>query len=270
MPRVPVPGAELAVSDTGFGPPVVLLHGFPHTRRVWDEVLAPLAAGHRVLAPDLRGFGDSSRAAHGYDAATLASDIAAVLDAAGEPSAAVVALDAGVTPSVYLALTRPERVTRLAVMEAVLGGLPGAEHFTPPWWFGFHAVPGLAESVLAGHEAEYTGWFLDQGVRELAPALREAITAAYTGRESLRCAFSYYRALPESARQLSSAAGAGRLPMPVLALGAQPVGATLGRQLRPLADDLTEHLLPGCRHIIPLDQPRELTRLLLPFLAASG
>jgi pimeloyl-ACP methyl ester carboxylesterase len=57
--------------------------------------------------------------------------------------------------------------------------------------------------------------------------------------------------------------------MPTLAIGAHPVGDALERQLRPVADDLTGHLIEDCGHIIPLDRPGELLALLMPFLAAD-
>jgi pimeloyl-ACP methyl ester carboxylesterase len=57
--------------------------------------------------------------------------------------------------------------------------------------------------------------------------------------------------------------------MPTMAIGAHPVGRALERQLRPVADDLAGHLVQDCGHIIPLDRPQELLRLLTPFLAAD-
>ncbi|MFD5248289.1 alpha/beta fold hydrolase [Amycolatopsis sp. NPDC058340] len=269
--RITVDDIQVNVAVAGSGPAVLLLHGFPHTWRLWSEVIGPLAEHYRVIAPDLRGFGGSARAAEGYDASTLASDVESLLDALGEPDAAVVAIDAGTPVAFLLALRRPERVRRLVLMESLLGSLPGAEDFLaggPPWWFGFHAVPGLGETVLIGHEAEYVDWFLAAGTlgRGVAPDIRDAFVDAYTGREALRCAFSYYRAMPVSARQIGEAVAARRLTVPTMAIGAHPVGRALERQLRPVTDDLTAHLLPDCGHIIPLDKPRELLRLLAPFL----
>ncbi|MFI7121239.1 alpha/beta fold hydrolase [Amycolatopsis sp. NPDC049868] len=271
--RITVNGIQVNVAVAGSGPAVLLLHGFPHTWRLWSGIIGPLAEHHRVIAPDLRGFGDSTRAAEGYDASTLAADVESVLDALGEPNAAVVAIDAGTPVAFLLALRRPDLVRRLVLMESLLGPLPGAEDFLaggPPWWFGFHAVPGLGETVLVGHEAEYVDWFLTSGTlgRGVAPEIRDAFVEAYTGREALRCAFSYYRAMPVSARQIGEAVAARRLTVPTMAIGAHPVGRALERQLRPVTDDLTAHLLPDCGHIIPLDKPGELLRLLAPFLAA--
>ncbi|MGW7006043.1 alpha/beta fold hydrolase [Streptomyces sp. NPDC054933] len=272
--RVATNGVELNVAIAGEGPAVLLLHGFPHTWQLWADVIGKLAGQHRVIAPDLRGLGASTRAAKGYDAANLAADAEGLLAALGETSAAVVAIDAGTPPAFLLAMRRPDLVRRLVVMESLLGRLPGAEEFLAagaPWWFGFHAQPGLAESVLTGHEAEYIGWFLNSGTlgRGLRGDIRDAFVSAYTGGEALRCAFSYYRALPTSAQQIQHAVDSGRLTVPTMALGGHPVGAVLERQLRPVADDLVGHVVEDCGHIIPLDRPEALLALLQPFLAAD-
>ncbi|GAA3115680.1 alpha/beta fold hydrolase [Streptomyces rectiviolaceus] len=267
-------GITANVAITGTGPAVLLLHGFPHTWQLWSEVMPRLAERYRVIAPDLRGLGASTRAADGYDAATLAADAEGLLDALGERSAAVVGIDAGTPPAFLLALRRPDLVRRLVVMESLLGPLPGAEDFLaggPPWWFGFHSVPGLAEHVLAGHEAEYIDWFLHTGThgRGVPDRVRDAFHSAYTGHDALRCAFSHYRAMPTSGRQIQDAAAHARLTMPTMTIGSHPVGAALERQVRPLADDLTGHLVQDCGHIIPLDRPQALLDLLGPFLAAD-
>ncbi|MBB5858324.1 alpha/beta fold hydrolase [Amycolatopsis umgeniensis] len=273
--RITVNGIQANAAVAGTGSAVLLLHGFPHTWRLWTEIIGPLAEHHRVIAPDLRGLGASTRAAAGFDAETLATDAESILDALAEPTAAVVAIDAGTPVAFLLAMRRPDLVRRLVVMESLLGSLPGAEDFLaggPPWWFGFHAVPGLGETVLIGHEAEYLDWFLTTGTlgRGVSPEIRDAFVDAYTGHDALRCAFSYYRAMPTTARQIGEAVAAGRLTMPTMAIGAHPVGRALERQLRPIADDLTAHVVQDCGHIIPLDRPGELLRLLTPFLAGGA
>lgn len=272
--RVAANGVDLNVALAGEGPAVLLLHGFPHTWQLWTDVLDGLAGQYRVIAPDLRGAGASTRATGGYDAGTLATDAEALLDALGESSAAVVGIDAGTPPAFLLAMRRPDLVRQLVVMESLLGGLPGAEEFLAhgaPWWFGFHAVPGLAENVLTGHEAQYIDWFLSAGSlgEGVDPAVRDAFVRAYTGCEALRCAFSYYRALPTSAEQIQEAAGTGRLTVPTMAIGSHPVGRALEQQLRPLSDHLVGHLIEDCGHIIPLHRPERLLSLLEPFLAST-
>ncbi|MFZ4280812.1 alpha/beta fold hydrolase [Streptomyces rhizosphaericola] len=275
LKRVLANGIDMNVALAGSGPAVLLLHGFPHTWELWTDVMADLSSRYRVIAPDLRGFGASGRPATGYDAGSLAEDAAALLAALGESSAAVVGIDAGAAPAFLLALRRPGPVRRLVVMESLLGRLPGAEDLLvdgPPWWFGFHsAAPGLAETVLQGHEAAYVDWFLRTGTLGdgVRPALRDAFVRAYTGRQALSSAFSYYRALPESADQIERAVATARLRVPTMALGARPVGTALERQLRPVTDDLTGHVIEDCGHIIPLHRPGPLLTLLRPFLAGQ-
>ncbi len=98
-----------------------------------------------------------------YDPGNQAADAADLLDVADAPTAPVIAMDVAVPVAFLLAMGSPERLHRLVLMEGLLPGLPGAESFLaagPPWWFGFHAVLGLAEAVLAGHEGSYLDFFL--------------------------------------------------------------------------------------------------------------
>ncbi|MEJ2865576.1 alpha/beta fold hydrolase [Actinomycetospora flava] len=264
MDAIAVNGVELAVRTTGDGPLLVLVHGFPHTGAVWSQVAAAMSVDHRVVVPDLRGFGASTRTAEGLDADTLSRDLEELI---GTGPATVVAIDAAVPPAFLLGLRRPDLLTRLVLVEATLGSLPGAEAFAaggPPWWFGFHQVPGLAERVLAGHEDEYVGWFYDQGTRHrgVRPDLRAELGAAFAEPGALACALGYYRALPESDRQLHDAVARARLAVPTTAIGAAPVGRALEVQLAGVADDLTGHLIEDCGHIVPVDRPDALVALL--------
>jgi pimeloyl-ACP methyl ester carboxylesterase len=260
--RVKANGTTLNVAVDGDGPPVLLMHGWPHTWQVWRAVLPLLGGRRRAIAPDLRGIGDSDREESGFDAATGAADMLALLDALGVDRAEVVALDAGVPPAFLLGARHPGRVSRLVLMEAVLPGRPGGFP-APPWWFGFHAVPGLAETVLAGHEGAYLDHFLRSGTygqRGVPPEIRDAFVRAYTGTEALRCGFGSYR---ESARTAEAVAAAGRLTVPTVALGGNTVGDRLHHQLVPITDDLTGHLIPRAGHLIPLDRPDAIADLLL-------
>ncbi|MGC4935341.1 alpha/beta fold hydrolase [Gordonia sp. DT30] len=269
-------GSRLNVALGGDGPALLLLHGFPHTWRVWSAIMGECASEYRIIAPDLRGLGNSDRATDGYDARNLAADMLGLLDALGVESAAVVGLDAGGPPAFLLGLEHPDRVSRLVLIETTIGRLPGAEDFFragPPWWFGFHAVPGLAETVLAGNEAAYVDFFLRSGTADgtvVAPPVRDAFVAAYREPDALRCAFEYYRAMPRSAEQITDATTRRRLTVPTLTIGGQVVGDATARQLRPVTDHLTSHVLPHSGHIVPLDAPSDLLDLLRPFLAESA
>jgi pimeloyl-ACP methyl ester carboxylesterase len=258
--RIRTNGTELNVALDGAGPPLLLMHGWPHTWQVWRPLL-PLLGGRRIIAPDLRGLGGSARAVDGFDAVTGAGDMLGLLDALGVEQAEVVALDAGVPAAFLLGALHPARVSRLVLMEATLPGLPGGFP-APPWWFGFHSAPGLAETVLEGHEAAYLDFFLMAGTYQgqgVPPEIRDAFVSAYTGREALRCGFGYYRAAERNAAAISAA---GRLTVPTLAVGGNTVGDLLHRQLEPVTDDLTGELIPRSGHLVPLDRPDAVAELL--------
>lgn len=272
LERVSTRDVELQVAVAGEGPTIVLLHGWPHTWHVWHRLIPTLARDHRVLAPDLRGTGGSTRAASGYDLHTLADDVADVTAALGDGPASVVGIDAGAPVAWMTAARGRVGVRRLVVIESLLGRLPGAEDFLdggPPWWFGFHAVPGLAEGLLEGREDDYLDWFLRAGTaggRGVAPASRRAFVDAYRGRESLRGGFEHYRAMAGGAELIDEAvADPHRARTPTLAIGAGAVGDALHRQLLPITDDLEGHLIEDCGHIVPEDRPDELLRLLADF-----
>lgn len=262
-------GASLVVETLGAGEPVLLVHGFPHTRAIWRAVAPRLASeGCLVIAPDLRGLGDSERTAGGYDAVVLADDLEQLLDRLSVESAHVVALDLGVAPAFALAASRPGRVSSLTVMEAIIGDLPGAERFLsagPPWWFGLHRAAGhLAEDVILGNEDRYVQFFLDGGTQgDFPPDLASVVVDAYRGRESLRAAFEHYRAMPANAAWTGAWARSGRLRMPVTAVGGNTVGGATAAQLAPLTDDLDSRLIPGAGHILPVDEPEQIAALVL-------
>ncbi|GGF36987.1 alpha/beta fold hydrolase [Williamsia phyllosphaerae] len=264
---------EVALAGPLDGAPLVLLHGWPHTWEVWRPVGRVLARnGFRVIAPNRRGIGGGDRPRSGYDMATLAADVTGLIDALDVTTASVVGIDAGVAPAFHVGLTAPDRVRRLVVMEGLLPGLPGAEAFLsagPPWWFGFHAVPGLAETVLEGHEAEYLGWFLQgPSVRhDIGAQARSAFIHAHSGKSALRAGFEAYRATERNAKQISCALQTRRLTVPTLALAGGVVGDAIGDQLVSVADNLSRASIPGCGHIIPLERPDELAAAVADFVA---
>ncbi|WP_220129711.1 alpha/beta fold hydrolase [Sphingomonas chungangi] len=163
------------------------------------------------------------------------------------------------------------RVQRIVLMEGLLGALPGAEAFLSkgaPWWFGFHMVPGLAERVLAGNESSYLDHFLAIGTvgqRGIEPTVRDAIVAAYSEPDALRCSLEYYRAMPDNAARIAAALAAARVTQPTLAISGGVVGDALAGQLGPICDDLSTAAIPDTAHIIPQEQPQRLAETIARF-----
>jgi pimeloyl-ACP methyl ester carboxylesterase len=110
-------GIRLHVAEAGTGPLVLLLHGFPEFWWSWRHQLVALAdAGYHVVAPDLRGYGASDKPPRGYDAPTLASDIAGLVRALGESDAVVIGHDWGGHLAWSVAALHPAVVRRLVVL----------------------------------------------------------------------------------------------------------------------------------------------------------
>jgi 3-oxoadipate enol-lactonase len=114
--RVTVDDAEIDVTLEGDGDPIVLIHGFPLTREIWDAQASQLARRALVIRPDLRGMGRSSVADGPYLMETLAGDIAAVLDALGIDRAAIAGHSLGGYVAMAFARMYTERLKKLALV----------------------------------------------------------------------------------------------------------------------------------------------------------
>ena len=106
---VEVGEVQIHVAEAGSGPPVLLLHGWPQHWYAWRRVAPRLAAEHRVICPDLRGFGWSDAPPGAYDKATLAQDVIGLLDALGLERVDLVAHDWGAWIGFILCLEHPQR-----------------------------------------------------------------------------------------------------------------------------------------------------------------
>src|SRR3712207_6665910 len=105
---VDVGDTQLHVAEAGYGPPLLLLHGWPQHWWCWRHLIAPLAEHHRVLVPDLRGWGWSDAPPGAYDKATFAADVLALLDAEGIDRVRIVGHDWGGFTAFLLGLEHPE------------------------------------------------------------------------------------------------------------------------------------------------------------------
>ncbi|MFI6623158.1 alpha/beta fold hydrolase [Streptomyces sp. NPDC050528] len=277
---VEVNGLRLHAVTGGDGPALLLIGGWPQTWYAWREVMPALARRHTVVAVDSRGAGLSDKPDDGYDAGTLAADLVALMAALGHERFDVVGHDIGTWTAYALAADHPERVGRLAILEAVIPGLTPSPPFFGPaaanlklWQFGFNRLTDLNEELVRGREQLFFGWqFATKAATPTAiPAYAvdvyvDAITA---DPRALRASFAYYRALDETIAQ-NEQRGKTRLTLPVLGLGgALWSGANAAQTMRLAADDVTEAVLDDCGHYPAEEQPARFVEILENFLAAD-
>jgi pimeloyl-ACP methyl ester carboxylesterase len=263
----------------GTGEPVVLLHGWPQTWFCWRKVIPLLAQRHLVVAPDLRGLGDSSRPASGYDKRTMAEDVHQLLiEQLGIDRFHLVGHDWGGVTAYSLAAHHPGSVAALAVIDVTIPGTDGTDisQGGRRWHHGFHRTPDLPEALVSGREEAYLGWFYRTfGDRPDAIAdeeMREYLRT-YTQAEALRAGFELYRALPQDIVDNAAVAEDGPLPMPVLAVGGASGwgrGREVADSLRRRADRVEEVVIEETGHWIPEEQPEVLAACLMRFFDQAG
>ncbi|MGC0343910.1 pimeloyl-ACP methyl ester carboxylesterase [Streptomyces sp. SLBN-8D4] len=275
-----VNGLRLHTVTGGDGPALLLVGGWPQTWYAWRKVMPALARRHTVVAVDSRGAGLSDKPDDGYDSGTLAADLLALMAALGHDRFDVVGHDIGTWTAYALAADHPERVGRLAILEAVVPGLTPSPPFFGPaaanlrlWQFGFNRLTDLNEELVRGRERLFFGWqFATKAALPTAIpayAVDVYVDAIAADPRALRASFAYYRALDETIAQ-NEQRSKTRLTLPVLALGgALWSGANAAQTMRLAADDVTEVVLDDCGHYPAEEQPARLAEILEDFLAAN-
>jgi pimeloyl-ACP methyl ester carboxylesterase len=228
----------LARDDAGAGPPILLVHGFPTTRRLWSGVVPRLvAAGFRVVAPDLLGYGESP-STDDIGMRRQSRELLALLDELSIEQAFVVAHDVGTAAAQILAVDAPARISGLVLMDGV---------YETEW------VMGPIESIRAWDPAQAAR--LQPVLARRLKSIRELLSA-YAGEEGGRRLIHAARCLdPMETSGITEKLRATGVPMSVV-WGASddylPV-ETVGRPLAAvLGAELT--ILPG-GHFLPADNP---------------
>ncbi len=258
----------------GQGPAVVLLHGWPQTWYMWREIIPGLAKHYRVIAPDLRGLGDSSRPAGGYDKKTVANDVWRLAhEVLGAQRLFVVGHDWGGPVAFSLAAQHRGAVARIAIFDVPVPGDGTNVFFNNRWHHGLHKEVGLAEELIAGREDVYLGFFYrNWGARP--DAISEEAQREYlrTYREpgALAAGFNFYRATAQDIADNEAFLAQGKLQMPVMCYGgshARGRGLAAIESWRRVASDVRGGIAEGCGHWIPEEKPQWALERLLEFFA---
>lgn len=169
--RIEAGGLDIHYLRAGLGRPLVLLHGWPEFSGVWEPMMARLASEFDVIAPDLRGFGDTQKPDAGPSEAVsadlLAADLLALLDGLGlEGPVGLISHDVGASVAQSLGRSHPERLSGLFFFNCPYPGIGtrwGApDHIREIWYHSFHCLPWAAAMVGSSREAcrQYFSHFL--------------------------------------------------------------------------------------------------------------
>jgi len=257
---------RLSFQELGEGPPLILLHGFPQSTYCWRHQMPALARTHRVLAFDLKGYGESDKPRGGYDLGTMTTEMRAAVRALGYERADWVGHDWGGGLLWALVLRHPEAVERFAIINAPLHKI----HPLHSWYIVPFCIPGLMETVLTRWNNRFV-----YGMRRFASDPRRLDTQAL--REYARAfalpgvhnaALAWYRSLWKSGPQLRWWLRR-KVRRPCLVLWgihdpALPVSLLQGID-KHFEAPLEIVPLPRCGHWVMEEQPDRTTQALLSF-----
>jgi pimeloyl-ACP methyl ester carboxylesterase len=228
---------------------------------------------YRVIAVDLRGLGESSRPAGGYDTKTVSQDVWRLMhEVLGERSFHVVAHDWGGPVAYALAAQHREAITSMAIFDAPVPGDGSVLTALGRWHFGFHAEADLPEALIAGREELYLRHMYRKGGARpdaIAEEAQREYLRTYSQPGAMRAGFNYYREMPRDAKDNQGFIKQGKLAMPILVYGG---GApNVGRGLyamdswQRVASDVSGGVAEGCGHWIPEERPAWVVERLLEF-----
>jgi pimeloyl-ACP methyl ester carboxylesterase len=267
--RVDSGGVGIDYEVTGEGRPVVLLHGFPDSGRLWRNQVPALAdAGYRVIVPDMRGYGASDKPpdVDAYNILYLVADIGAVLDDVGVDRAHVVGHDWGAAVAWVLAAVAPERVDHLVALSV---GHPssfradGFEQYEKSWYMLLFQFAGIAERWLSDNDwANFHSWGRHPDA--------DAVIAELEDTAALTPGLNWYRANIPPESYISPPLELPAVQAPTMGVWSSgDIALTEGQMLRSadhVAGSWRYERLDGPGHWMQLEAPEEVTRLLVDFL----
>jgi pimeloyl-ACP methyl ester carboxylesterase len=269
-----VNGVKLHYLFAGNGSPVILLHGYAETSHMWLPLIPLLSKTHTVIAPDLRGAGQSEKPIGGYTKKAMAQDIHALAQSLGLKSAEIVGHDIGLMVAYAYAAMYPEEIDRVALMDAFL---PGVGNWKDVWllrdlWH-FHFTGEVPLKLVAGRERIYFEHFWNDFAADKTHSVSEAdrrfYAASYAQPGGMRAGFEYFKAFPQDAIDFAEfAAKKLRMPMLVLA-GEKASGTFLIDQARLVDDDVRGVVVRGSGHWLMEEAPQEVLPALTDFLGGQ-
>lgn len=274
-----VDGVRMHYVTGGHGTPVVLVHGWPQTWFGWWPIMPALAEHHTVYAIDLPGLGDSTGSPSGYDKATLAKYVHALIaDRLGVRDARVIGHDFGAAVAFQYAAQFPADTARLGYFDLPLPGpaIDARTYRSLSWHIAFHAQRRVPEAVVGDDVREYLALFYPQvsfggtafgGTSERSPFTDAEVTEyarTYSRPEVLSGGFGLYRALD---KDVGDTVAAAPVRVPTLLMTAQGQLDAIRATAAPRMTDIVRAVdVPKAGHWLVEENPGFVTAELLRFL----
>lgn len=268
-----VNGVQLHYLQAGEGTdtPVILLHGYAETSHMWLPLIAKLDDRRTVIAPDLRGAGDSSMPATGYDKKTMAQDIHALVQQLGYRKVKIVGHDIGLMVAYAYAAQYPDEVDSIVLMDAFLPGVGDWQKvwlLRDKWHFNFYGETPL--KLVDGRERIYFEHFWNDFAADpkhsMSEADRQYYTRQYARPGRMKAGFEYFHAFPQDAEDF---AGFAKQPltMPMLVLaGEKASGDFLINQAKLVDTHVQGVIIKGSGHWLMEEAPAQTIPALIGFI----
>jgi pimeloyl-ACP methyl ester carboxylesterase len=280
--QVQVGEVSLHVGEAGdpAAPATLLLHGWPQSAACWEPLMTLAAPQAHTVAIDLPGIGGSTGTAADGSKRHLAQVVHELIAVLRLHDVTLVGHDAGGMIA-YAYLRAFDDVARVVILNTVVPGVdPWDDVLRNPyiWHFAFHAIPGLPEQLVQGHQAAYFDYFFDvltPDPSKITAGSRAASVSAYATDAALSAGFGWYRALTSDAADNRQSVAAPAARTPLLYLRGQHEGGDLAAYVKGLQDagvsDVQAAIVPGAGHFTPDEAPDALWRLISgDAVAAAG
>jgi pimeloyl-ACP methyl ester carboxylesterase len=270
-----VNGVKIHYLKAGTGKtPLVLIHGFGDTSHMWIPLFDEFGKDYTIIAPDMRGLGDSSRPETGYDKKTLAVDIHELVKSLGYKQIYLVGHDIGLMVAYAYAAQFPSEVEKLALLEAPIPGIGDVweKIYNDPRLWHFHYVDSvIALDLVKGRERI----FLEHFWQEMTPHPkafpeedRALYAKSYAQEGAMRAAFEMFKAFNRQDAEDNRKLAANKLPMRVLTItGDKSMGDVLEMQAKLVADNVTSVKFADTGHWLMEEHQAETKAELKKFFA---
>ncbi|MCD0465985.1 alpha/beta fold hydrolase [Flavobacterium sp. ENC] len=268
-----VNGVNIHYVIGGKGEPLVLVHGFGQNWYMWNRLLPELSKHFTVIAPDLRGVGESDKPESGYDKKTMATDIHELVKKLGYNSVNLAGHDIGLMVAYAYAAQYGSEVKKLALMDALLPGIEPvwSQVSASAWWFGFFAWPASGD-IVKGKEKEFLTnfWPMVGHVKDPFTAEETAeFVRAYAVKDGAKSSFKWFGNFPQDGKD-NLVFAKTKLKMPLLAMGGEYFAAAfLKDHSKLVAENVTESKIAGAGHWLVQENTAQVQKDLLAFFLAK-